>query len=96
MSGSWQDFVMTAGAMVFIIALVPMVLGQSKPMVSSSVINALALTGFTVVFVSLGLWYSAITEAIVTLLWVILAAQRQLQKRSELNVLYKDYEGTAS
>ena len=71
---------MTAGAMVFIIALVPMVLGRSKPMVSSSIINAVALSGFTFVFVSLGLWYSAGTEAVVTLLWLILAVQRQMQK----------------
>src|SRR5689334_10454785 len=71
----WQDTAMTVGSIIFIVALLPTVFSQNKPPISTSLITGFTLGIFAVSFGSLDLWYSCITESIVAILWLVIAAQ---------------------
>tara|TARA_Y100000310_G_C20559612_1_gene752358 strand:+ start:752 stop:937 length:186 start_codon:yes stop_codon:yes gene_type:complete len=51
----WQDIVLTIGAWIFSIALLPSVFGKDKPALSSSVMTAPVLYLFSYVYLSLDL-----------------------------------------
>jgi len=73
----WQDIVLTAGQVIFIIALIPAIKHEHKPPFATSIINAGVLFGFVVVYISLSLWFASITTTAVGLLWLILAWQKK-------------------
>jgi hypothetical protein len=77
----WQDVAITAGTIVLLIALLPSVLSKNKPAVSTSLMTGTVLVVFTVVYISLGLWFSAITTGITSILWYVLAIQMLLRKK---------------
>jgi hypothetical protein len=77
----WQDVAITAGTIVLLIALLPSVLSKNKPAVSTSLMTGTVLVVFTVVYISLGLWFSAITTGITSILWYVLAMQMLLRKK---------------
>lgn len=79
----WQDYVLAVCIFAFNIALVPTVLGKSKPALSTSVVTALALAATVVVYVSLSLWYAASMGTLNALLWITLAVQEARQKVTE-------------
>jgi len=73
---SWQDLVLSLGSVCFIVGLMPSVLSDHKPAVATSITNAVALTAFTVTYMTLSLWFAALTTAITASLWVVLAVQK--------------------
>ena len=83
----WQDSVLTGGTIIFIVALIPSVLGKDKPAVSTSLPTACVLTVFVVVYASLSLWFAAIANSFTATLWFILALQKWKEKASGANQL---------
>jgi uncharacterized protein YqhQ len=72
----WQDPALTMASLVFIVALIPTVLAkQSKPHVSTSLMNAAVSAFIAVVYLTLSLWFAAATTAINAALWLTLALQ---------------------
>jgi hypothetical protein len=76
----WQDYVLTAGSLVFSIALVPAVLAKDKPPLSTSVPTFFFLYLFAFVYSTLSLWISMCTTILTGTLWLILALQKYREK----------------
>lgn len=67
---AWQDLLIAVGSVCFSIALLPMLrAGADRPPVFSAALTSFWLFSFVVAYVSLGLWYSAVTGAINATLW---------------------------
>jgi hypothetical protein len=77
----WQDIAITIGTVVFIVALIPSILGKDKPAVPTSMMTGTVLVVFTIVYISLALWFAAVTTGITAILWYILAIQVILRRR---------------
>lgn len=73
---SWRDLILTAGTFVFIIGLLPSVLGKDKPALSTSLITGTTLLVFTIIYATLSLWLTTLLTAIISGLWFTLAVQR--------------------
>lgn len=78
----WQDIVISIGQLIFVLALIPSIVGNDKPAVSTSLINGLILAIFTFTFASLGLWFSTISSAMISLAWIFLAKQKHTLNKS--------------
>jgi len=76
----WQDWLFMAGNIIFIAALVPAVLSKEKPPIKTSLMTGATVAAFCVGFATLGLWFSAVAQAIVSALWLSLAAQKWRRK----------------
>lgn len=72
----WQDIVLTAGTVIFIIALFPSVLSKDKPALSTSIMTGTVLIIFAYIYFTLSLWFSTLTTFITGAIWFILAAQK--------------------
>jgi len=77
----WQDIVLTAGSMVFIIALLPSVFSAAKPAAMTSLMTGTVLAIFAVTYTTLDLWFAAGTTAITSITWFVLLGQAVLAKR---------------
>jgi hypothetical protein len=77
----WQDVAITIGTVIFVIALVPSILSKDKPAVPTSMMTGSVLVVFTVVYISLALWFSAIATGVTAILWYILALQVLLRRK---------------
>lgn len=73
----WQDIIFSVGAWVFAIALVPSIMHRTdKPALSSSVLTAGFLTLYVPSYMTLHLWVSGVSTAMVAIAWWILAYQK--------------------
>lgn len=79
----WQDYVIAIGAIIFIFALLPSVLGKHKPALSTSVLTGSVLFVFAFTYMSLHLWFAAVTTLMTSIQWFILAVQKLLQKQRQ-------------
>lgn len=77
----WQDVVLSVGQWIFILALLPSVLGQDKPAFITSLITGSVLGVFAITFSTLALWFSAISTASVSFVWFFLAIQKYVTDR---------------
>jgi hypothetical protein len=77
----WQDLVLSAGSWLFIIALIPSILGKHKPPVSTSILTGSVLAAFSLTYATLELWLSVASTALLSLAWFILAAQKARKKK---------------
>lgn len=71
----WQDAVFTAGSIVFLIALIPTILGPSKPAASTSAMTGTVLLLFAVTYLTLGLYLSAVTTSLTAAAWLTVLVQ---------------------
>lgn len=71
----WQDIVLTVGQIIFIIALIPAIRNKQKPPFLTNILNAFVLFCFGVVYITLSLWFAAVTTCIVAILWLVLTVQ---------------------
>ncbi len=78
---SWQDIILSIGQYVFVIALLPSVFGKDKPALSSSLITAIILAIFSLVYSTLDLWSSTVASGIVSATWFLLAWQQYRKKK---------------
>jgi membrane glycosyltransferase len=76
----WQDIVLAVGQLALAIALVPTVLSHHKPALWTSTITSAVLVLFAVTYASLSLWYATFTTSLAAAMWIILAAQKILQR----------------
>lgn len=76
----WQDIVLTVGIIVMNLALIPSILGEDKPQLSTSITTATILGIFSVVYISLGLVFTTFVSIISCILWAILAYQSYAKK----------------
>lgn len=72
----WQDWILTLGTLVLIVALFPSILGKDKPAISTSLMTGTILLIFAFVYFTLSLWFTAFTTTIACILWAILAFQK--------------------
>jgi len=80
-----QDIILTAGSLVFIAALLPTLLGRDKPALSTSITTGTVLIVFSGVYVSLALWFSAITTFVTAACWFTLALQKYSHSKASRN-----------
>lgn len=73
---SWQDIVLTVGATVGVIALIPSIMSEDKPARATSVLNGTILTSFVIVDFSLGLVFASIVTVAAAILWFVLFVQQ--------------------
>lgn len=71
----WQDVVLSTGQLVFVIALLPAVIGEEKPPFWTCIITGLTILIFAFTFTTLGLLWSAFTSAMAGVIWLLLAWQ---------------------
>jgi len=81
----WQDWVLMVGGFGFSLALLPTILGKSKPATSSSLATFLLLSVFTVVYASLGLWKAVAANELTAIIWGILFIQGRKVKEGGQN-----------
>lgn len=71
-----HDLIFATGSVVFIIALIPSILGVHKPAASSSLITGIVLTVFGFTYLTIDYAFAAATTFITALCWYILLVQR--------------------
>jgi hypothetical protein len=73
---TWQDILLTTGAWIFIIALIPAIRAKAKPPAATSLLTAIVLAIFSTCYLSFGLYISAISGSITAICWLILFFQK--------------------
>lgn len=73
---TWQDVVLAVGSWIFIIALVPSLVGKDKPPVLTSVMTGVVLLVYTFVYFTLHLRLSMVSTGIMAIAWLALGAQK--------------------
>lgn len=73
---SWQDLVLTVGQVIFVIALIPTVVGKDKPALPTSVLTSAVSFSFMAVYVSLSVPFASMTAAVNGSMWLVLAVQK--------------------
>jgi hypothetical protein len=73
---NWQDWVFFVGGLFVLVSLIPTISGNEKPALATSVTTCVLVAVFTITMASLGLWLSALTNALISLAWGALAVQR--------------------
>lgn len=81
----WQDWIFTIGQFIFVIALIPTIRGKDKPAFITSLITTTILYSFSLTYITLGLWGSAIFASLNATAWVILALQKYRLNRNSKN-----------
>lgn len=73
----WQDAVIAAGELIFVIALIPAMLSASKPPRSTCAITSAVLFIYAGTFASLNLWWGAWMTFLGAACWAMLLFQRR-------------------
>lgn len=72
----WQDWIFTIGTLIFVASLIPSITGPNKPSVYTSIPSAIVLAIFSLTYISLSFWFSAIATTTTAICWSILAIQK--------------------
>lgn len=72
----WQDTVIALCQLAFLPSMLPTLLGEDKPALTTSIMNSVIVCIIVLTFVTLELWFSVITGAITASIWTILAVQK--------------------
>jgi hypothetical protein len=76
----WQDVVLAAGNVFFCFTLIPMLRHPVRPPLLTCIPTGLALLIGGLVFASLHLWLTALTQTVTGLQWLILVFKKPLPK----------------
>lgn len=76
----WQDVVLTAGSIAFLIALFPTIFGPAKPAPFTSLLTGSVLLAFAVTYGTLDLRFATITTTATGLAWLVILWQSLRQK----------------
>ena len=71
----WQDAVFSAGTVIFILALMPTLLGPNKPSSITSVLTGTILLCFGATYLTLGLWLSGFVAFLNAIVWLAIFFQ---------------------
>lgn len=77
----WQDYVLTAGSIAFVLALIPAIRSPEKPARSTCALTAGVLYTFAVTQWTLDLPFTAITTMATAAAWTVLLFQRRIGER---------------
>jgi len=77
----WQDIVLSIGAWLFIIALIPSIRGKDKPPMTTSVLTGSVLAVFSLTYATLELWLSVLSTTLLSGAWFVLAAQKARKRK---------------
>lgn len=80
----WQDIILTIGSLVFLVALIPSITSKDKPALMTSLMTGLVLFVFAMTYITLDLWFSAVTTALTGMLWLVLAVQKARAKKHHI------------
>jgi hypothetical protein len=69
----WQDWVLSTGAFLVLLSLLPTLRGPHKPALTTSVMTAILGSIMTLTLATLGLWLSAVANGAVSVLWMAIA-----------------------
>jgi hypothetical protein len=72
---TWQDATLTLGALVFLIALIPTLVGDAKPSPLTSLLTGSVLLVFAATYLTLGLYFASITTAVTGTAWLVILWQ---------------------
>ncbi len=73
----WQDIILMVGGFIFSIALLPSILGNSKPARISCVTTGTVLSIYCIVYATLGLWLAFGSGVLTALAWWVLFFQKR-------------------
>lgn len=79
---AWQQFVFAGGAIWLAIALWPSIRSQNKPDIKTSVLTAIWLTLYLVVYITLQFWFAMVFEIFCVVGWWILVWQMRKDWRT--------------
>lgn len=71
----WQDLLLSFGGIIFLLGLLPSVLGNNKPAPTTSLSTAIMLCAFLFVYASYKLWMVFCLTVVTAALWFLLYAQ---------------------
>lgn len=71
----WQDWVIMIGCFILGFGLIPSVISEFKPALTTSLMSSLVLLAFVICFGTLKLWLSTIAEAFACIMWLVLLIQ---------------------
>ena len=74
--GHWQDVMLSAGNIFFCFTLIPMLRQPERPPLLTCIPTGLALLAGGLVFATLHLWLTALTQMITGLQWLTLVFKR--------------------
>jgi hypothetical protein len=74
----WQDAALAAGNIFFCVTLIPMLRHPGKPPLLTCIPAALGWLGGGIVFATLHLWVTALTQMIVGVQWLALALKKRV------------------
>jgi hypothetical protein len=77
--GRWQDLTLSAGNIFFCFTLIPMLRRPERPPLLTCIPTGLALLAGGLVFATLHLWLTALTQIITGLQWLALVFKRPPQ-----------------
>jgi hypothetical protein len=81
----WQDAALAAGNIFFCFTLIPMLRNPGRPPLLTCIPTALGLLAGGVVFATLHLWVTALTQTITGLQWLALAFKKSRQTAADLS-----------
>lgn len=79
---AWQDVVLFVGGFVLAAGIVPAIRGTEKPPVATTLTLVVMLAIFGAVFVTLGLWLTAIAVFVQGSLWAVVLTQTVRRART--------------
>jgi hypothetical protein len=77
--GRWQDLTLSAGNVFFCFTLIPMLRQPERPPLLTCIPTGLALLAGGLVFATLHLWLTALTQTITGLQWLALVFKKPPQ-----------------
>jgi len=78
----WQDTAVAVCQLAMVPSMIPTIIGDDKPALTTSAMNAIIMTAIAFVQATLGLWLGAATVTLIIAMWTILATQTILSQRS--------------
>lgn len=81
----WQDWVISIGTWVILIALLQSVFSKDKPDIKTSIMTGTVLVAFALSYATLGLATSAVSTSLIAATWYVLAFQKFLINRRSKN-----------
>lgn len=71
-----QDIILAVSSLLFSVALIPSMIGPHKPAITTSLLTAMVLFVIAGTYISLSLWFSAVTISINGICWLVLVLQK--------------------
>lgn len=82
----WQDIVLTTGSVLFLLALIPTILGPTKPAPFTSLLTGTVLLVFAGTYATLGLPFATVTTAATGAAWLVILRQSLRSTRDSESV----------